>query len=354
MKPDKPVIGLDTSPLASGHAHRGIGAYTRFLSQALSQENDISVTQIATAKDRKKHSPDLIHYPFFDLFFGTLPVVERIPRVVTIHDVIPLRYPDHYPMGIKAKLRLKKQKLALKSVNHIITDSQASKTDIVDFLDIKPEKVSVVHLAANPELKPQSNYAVTKLRRSLNIPPRYILYVGDINYNKNVPQLIKSLVHLSDDIHLVCVGRNFYPHDIPEWRAIDTQIEMSQVRSRVHFLNQILGSDIDQLATLYSGAAVYVQPSLYEGFGLPVLEAMICKSPVVSARTSSLVEVGGSVSTFAAQPDHMEFATAIAEVLNWSKTKLSKKIAAGTKWATSFTWNKTAQETIKIYQQVLS
>jgi len=265
-----------------------------------------------------------------------------------------LIFPKEYKSGLKGKLKLKKQKLALKSAAAIITDSQASKDDIVKHLGISEKKIFVIYLAANPNLKSQDEDLINKVKAKNNLPSKYILYVGDINYNKNIPQLIKMMKYIEDtDIKLVCLGRNFTAQEIPEWKWIETQLALSDVTNRVIFLNNVLTESIDELAAIYSGALLYIQPSLYEGFGLPILEAMQCRTPVVCSNNSSLIEVGGEVAVFS-EPNAEDFANKVTDVLNWSKTKRETNIRAAYKWSQNFSWEKTAKETLDVYKKVLN
>lgn len=343
---------FETSVLSSGHSSRGIGTYARLLLEELEKIDEVEIIKSSTVTADKKTTYDIVHYPFFDFFKTTLPFSPLTKKVVTIHDVIPLIFPDFYKPGIKGKLRLKKQKLALKTVSAIITDSQASKNDIVTYLGVPAAKIHVVQLAATADLEAQDEKVIRKVKKKYALPKKYLLYVGDINYNKNIPQLIKSLKYLPKDVHLVCVGRNFVPQDIPEWKWIETQVALSEVYERVTFVNTVLTQDLQDLAAIYSGASVYIQPSLYEGFGLPVLEAMRCKTPVVSTQNSSLVEVGGEFVVFT-QETAEAMAQSIQHVLEWSKTKRANWTRSAYKWASTFSWAKTAQETVAVYKNVV-
>lgn len=342
---------VNVQPLSSGHAVRGVGMYTRFLTEALEKKEKSGIFEIYRSGLETPQKVDIIHYPFFDLFFPTLPFRLKIKTVVTIHDVIPLLFPENYKPGKKGALSFIRQKLALKTVDAIITDSQASKRDITFHLGVSPNKIHVVSLAANPFLHPVGDSAVQATRKRLNLPKTYILYVGDINYNKNVPQLIKSLKFLPRHVHLVCVGKNFVPAEIPEWKAIEAQIAMSDVAERVTFLPEILSDDYETLATLYSGALVYVQPSLYEGFGLPLLEAMRCKTPVISARNSSLKEVGGEVVLYSGTQAEA-FAEKVEVILGLSESKRTEMTRKASQWEKTFTWEKTAEGTMAVYQRL--
>jgi glycosyltransferase involved in cell wall biosynthesis len=176
--------------------------------------------------------------------------------------------------------------------------------------------------------------------------------VGDINYNKNLPQLIKSLKFLPEQIRLVCVGKNFYSHDIPEWRWIEAQIALSDVASRVLFFNEVGPDQKAELATIYHQAIAYVQPSFAEGFGLPVLEAMQCKVPVVAARNSSLIEVAGEQAVLV-EPEAEQLAEGVQVLANLAPMQRQAWIAAAAEWAGTFTWTKTAKATLKVYQSIL-
>jgi glycosyltransferase involved in cell wall biosynthesis len=342
-------ILINVEPLSSGHAVRGVGMYTRFLTQALEELKDIKVFRSGLPERPKK--VDINHYPFFDLFFPTLPILKRGKTVVTIHDVIPLIFPEHYPVGKRGKLAFVHQKLALKTADGVITDSETSKRDIMTYLNVPADKIFVVQLAANPHLQPATAKKQRSARRKLKLPKKYILYVGDINYNKNIPQLIKSLKYLPEEIKLVCVGRNFKEQDIPEWQAVESQLALSNVTKRVKFITDILSDDYKTLSAVFSAAKAYVQPSLYEGFGLPVLEAMHCQTPVVAARNSSLIEVGGEAVRFVGNTAQ-EIAEGVEEILKMNKTERKKIINKASAWESKFTWQKTAKETVKVYQQL--
>lgn len=335
---------LDISPLQSGHSHRGIGAYTRELLSAFEKSKEV---QIITDKAEQY---DLHHMPFFDLFHASIPALRTKPLVVTIHDVIPLEFPNHYKPGKKGKLSFWYQKSALKKVAAVLTDSDYSKQQIQKHLKISAQKINVTHLAASDVLQPASSTQQRRVRTEYQLPARYALYVGDINYNKNIPQLIKMLKFLPEELQLVCVGKNFRPQAIPEWQWIEAQLELSQVRERVHFVTSV-DTQAD-LAAVYSAASVYVQPSLSEGFGLPVLEAMRCKCLVVSSDRGSLPEIGGEHAWYA-EPVAEQLAEQVKQVLNLKKSEQQAKKSAAADWAQTFSWKKTAKQTLAVYKSVL-
>lgn len=344
---------FDTTALDTGHASRGIGTYTRELAAAFDSITIPGLSIHTQRKSLRKRNADLYHIPFFDLFRPTLRPPVRSKLVVTIHDVIPLVFPEQYPVGKKGTTAHLWQKFMLKFVHHVVTDSNASKQDIHDLLGVPPSKISVIYLGANADLKKISQAKSEQLLDELKIPKQYILYVGDINYNKNIPQLIKALKHLPPSLHLVLLGKNFKPATIPEWEAIEQQIALSNVQDRVHFLSSVPTGDTESLSKLYSNAVCYVQPSLYEGFGLPVLEAMRCKTPVVAAATSSLPEVAGTHAIFS-QPTGEKFAEKVTEVLSWTASQRQAFVEAAFDWSLLFTWEASAKQLAHLYAELLS
>lgn len=347
---------IDTQPLYNANAIRGVGVYTRYLIQALKdlKLDDIEVITSDQADINyfaAKSSVDIIHYPFFDLFKNTLPLFHsgRQKIIVTIHDVIPLLFPEHYPVGIRGNIAFSLQKLALKNVSAVLTDSQASKTDIVKYLSMPAEKVHVVYLAGNPEIQQVSKSKQLEMKKKYNLPEKYILYVGDINYNKNIPELIKALTFIDESVHLVCLGKNFRSQGIPEWHAIRSTIDKYKLASRVHFISNLSKNSTGELSAFYSAADCYVQPSLYEGFGLPVLEALQCDTKVVASQNSSLTEIGGEVVEYC-QPTAKDIGDKVEKVLkegrseNWSK-KVREHLG-------KFSWKKTAVETAEVYKKM--
>jgi len=345
---------LNTSPLSDANATRGIGTYTRFLLDRLLNNQKIEVFQSGTMSESelRKFQADVVHYPYFDFFFPTLPLKLITKTVVTIHDVIPLIFPKHYRPGKIGKVNFLRQKLALKAVNRIITDSESSKKDIIKHLGVPEEKITVIYLAANPKLQPLKKEVWQKYQRKLRLPKNYLLYVGDINYNKNLTQLIKTLKFLPREIKLVCVGNNFHPQEIPEWEAIEKQIALSNVANRVKFIEDVISDDPEELASIYQGALAYIQPSLYEGFGLPILEAMQCQTPVICGKNSSLTEITGDKAILVDEEKAENFAEAVKQVLAWKKKDRQAFLDKARQWAKKFSWEKTAKETIKVYQEL--
>lgn len=337
-------VHLKTAFMNTMNAFRGIGTYTLGLSGALKELQGVEVVE-------KK--PDIIHYPYFDLYFHTLPIIEKKPRIVTIHDVIPLVFRRQYAPGIKGRFRFYLQSLALKKVQAVITDSECSKKDIVKYLHVPSKKVFVVYLSSNPEMKRQSEHAVELIKKKYSLPEKYVLYVGDINYNKNIKRLIESCSKLPSDIHLVMVGKSLKNTEIPEGKEIAHALEHYHMSFRTHLLTDVPRSPSSDLSSLFSGALCYVQPSLYEGFGLPVLDAMACETVVVSSHTSSLPEVGGDACIYCDPYSIESMKEAIVKACTLSKKERSELLLKMKENLKRFSWKKTAKETLDVYKHVL-
>lgn len=349
-------VAIDISNLHPGHRQRGVGVYTQQLFQSLQKikKRDFSVALVE--KGELPQDADLVHYPWFDLFWSTLMVNKKIPSVVTIHDVIPLRFPDHFPVGLKGKLNLFRQKMALKKINHILTDSQASKKDIIKFLKVPKNKISVIYLATDKQFRPIKKTSIlSSIEVKYKLPKQFILYVGDVNYNKNIPGLIRAFKktiqpsnHLA--IKLVLVGKAFLDKKLPEAQKIDQFIKELSLEEDVIRLGFVPTKD---LVAIYNLATVYCQPSFWEGFGLPVLEAMACGTPVVVSQTSSLPEVVGEVGILVDPQSTESIAKGIQRVLQYHSPDYNTISQNCFKRAKQFSWQKTAQETISVYKKVL-
>ncbi len=336
-------INLDSIHMNGQNAHRGIGMYTACLKEALTNMG-IDITS---------DDPDLVHYPYFDLFFHTLSVKKDIPTVVTVHDVIPLIYKYAYPPGIKGSIRFFQQLISLRSVAAIITDSACSKKDICKHLGVDKEKVFVTLLAGNPHIQKESKVHIDSVKKKYNLPKTYVLYIGDMNYNKNLPRLISACSKLSKEIHLVLVGRSLMNTDIFEGKQLHNEIMTCEMENRVHILNDVPSNPSSEMASIITGASVYIQPSLYEGFGLPVLDAMQCEVVVVSSNTSSLPEVCGDAALYFNPTSIDEMHKTIQQALTLSDEDKKVMISKGVTQAKKFSWVKTAEQTIAVYKKVL-
>lgn len=344
-------IVIDISPLFLGHKTRGIGRYTRELAEWLKKtgpDNKI----ILTGRIDSVNKPDVVHYPYFDLFHSHLPVIAPSPlEVVTIHDLTPLRMKEIFKPGIRSGFNLWLQKKLIKRVSAVITDSRNSKNDIIELLSIPADKIYVVPLGVRSEFRPAPKNDISEAREKYRLPNDYLLYVGDINVNKNLPVLFRTLTKISN-LSLVLVSQAFKQSRLREAQELRQTILELGIKDKVFILPDVPLDPPDDLISIYSGAVAYVQPSLYEGFGLPVLEAMACGTPVVSSNRSSLPEVAGEAGLLVS-PNEDFLVEAIRKVMSDPKIRLEMR-QKGLLRAKNFTWEKTAKMTLSIYEKLIS
>lgn len=349
LKKLKSRIELVAKSPYAGSGPRGVDVYATHLFNSLSSKYSRDKT-ILSRDIPKSQKVDLVHYTFFDPFFLTL--WKNRPKtkyIVTVHDLIPLKFPAHFPVGLRGKLRWFLQKRALLGASAVITDSECSKRDIHELTLIDKNKIFVVPLAAGHTTV--SKQLVKQVVDEYNLPDRFILYVGDINWNKNVPGLINAFAGLnSKNTRLILVGKAFESgRNTPEYHAIKQAIDESGKRDLIHMLGFVPSH---HLPSIYRSATLYVQPSWYEGFGFPVLEAMEQGTPVASANTGSLPEVGGEYVHYFDPSNHSEMTQVIQSLLS-SQSEREKYLEAGKKWASSFTWDKVIEDTHAVYEQIL-
>lgn len=351
-------IAINVTPLKTAHKDRGIGNYTLNLINSLKGDSNVEIKEFTNLSDLSEI--DIVHYPWFDFYFQSLPFKKIAPTVVTIHDTIPLRFKDKYPVGIKGKINFHLQKISLKKCKAIITDSNISKRDIINFLKIDAEKIKVIPLAADNYFKILPQSKLIQIKRKYNLQERFILYVGDVNWVKNLPLLIKSFKEVTDnsnfqDLKLVLVGGSFIKKvdhiDHPELKSLK---EVNNLILDYNLENKVIRMgkvDKEELVCLYNLASLYVQPSLFEGFGLPVLEAMTCGAPVVCSNAGSLPEVGGEAVVYF-DPNNLSQLSAILLDILGNKSLQDKLSQLGLKQAEKFSWEEVAKKTLKVYSNV--
>ncbi|MDI6785155.1 MAG: glycosyltransferase family 1 protein [bacterium] len=324
-------IAIISGDLKDKDAVRGIGVHTNELIKALKNEAKNKKNFILDLKMVKSKDYDVIHFTSFKPFVISLSFIK--PRgtrfVLTIHDLIPLIYPKNYPPGIKGRFNFLINKLLVKMyVDEIITISETSKKDICRFLRVDPKIVHVIYLA------PKEIYSKKTVTKKYNLPKKFALYTGDINYNKNIPNLIRACEIAK--IPLVIAGKQAL-----EVEKMDLSHPETSHLKGVSFKNVIrLGFILDEeLNDLYNLATVYIQPSLYEGFGLPALEAVAVKTPLVVTKTQALVEILGDNVNYVNPNDPKDIARGIL------KPNINIKLPR------EYTWEKTAKETLDVYEK---
>lgn len=350
-------VAIDVSPLQTGHKVRGVGFYLEHLKHSLVKNFPENEYIFFERGEKISNNVDLVHFPYFEPFFLALPIYSRFKKVVTVHDLTPIIFPKAFPRGIKGQIKWQMQRYSLKKANAIITDSNSSKSDIQKLVGVRENKVSVVYLAAGKNFRQlDKGLWIDKIRSKYKLPEKFVLYVGDVTWNKNLPRLLDAAIEAK--VPIVMVGKslvsneydktNPWNHDLVRVNEIieDLRSKNQEPITRLGFVPD------EDLVAIYNLATVFVMPSLYEGFGLPILEAMACGCPVITTKEGSLREVAGDAAHYVDAYDYKNIAEGIAKVFNDEnlQKELSKKGIAN---AAKFSWKKTAENTIDVYRQVL-
>jgi glycosyltransferase involved in cell wall biosynthesis len=275
-------------------------------------------------------NPDLCHYTNF-----LAPVTQEQPFVVTIHDMGLETLSGAHPLAKRLYTRRLVPHVARRA-KIIITNSEYSKWEIVKYLGIPEDRIRVTPLAASPEFRP-----VPHVRHG----NPYFLYVGNIEPRKNLDRLIEAFARMPHQEHqLVIVGNRWYRGDAPEEKARSLGLN-----GRVKFMGYVPREDLPRL---FSGATAFVYPSLLEGFGLPIVEAMACGAPVITSNNSSMKEVAGDAALLIDPRDTKEMAEALVR-LSEDETLRCEMSAKGRIRAAQYSWEHTAQLTLDAYRDAM-
>jgi len=290
-----------------------------------------------------RERPDVFHAPHY-----VLPPAVQCRSLVTIHDCIHLMFPQYLPNRVAYAYARASMWSAARRARRILTVSEASKRDIIHFFTVPPEKVVVVYNAIDERFRvTPSDEAVARVRERYQLDHGFVLYAGNIKPHKNLVRLIEAFDGLRrrgfDDLKLLIIG-----DEISKLPALRRAVHSHKLHKHVRFLGYLPD---DTLAILYRLAAVFVFPSLYEGFGLPPLEAMACGTPVVTSNVSSLPEVVGGAAVLVDPYNVESIVDGIARVL--SNPALSEELRAkGIARAREFSWERSVARTRDIYQEI--
>ncbi len=374
------TIGIDYTP-----AHEqggGIGRLTRELVAALAQNGDNNTYQLFVAGARKSQltapiAPRMhwkntsitpknlarvwhrLQLPIpVEIFTGRLdlyhatdftlpPTLPSTRTILTVHDLSFVRVPEAASPALKAYL----DQVVPRSVNHadhIIADSQATKDDLISLYHVNPQKITVILSGVNPRFQPIDNRQARERVRSKygigSLP--FIFCVGTVQPRKNYERVIQALARMRDkhDVTLVIAGgKGWLEADI--YRTLDTL----NMRDYAHFIGF---ADDEDLPVLYSEARCLAFPSLYEGFGLPILEAMACGTPVLTSNVSSMPEAAGDAALLIDPYDTNAITTALASLIS-DDTLRDTLRQRGFSQAARFTWEHAAQQLADLYENLL-
>jgi glycosyltransferase involved in cell wall biosynthesis len=280
-----------------------------------------------------------------DLFHGTLNVVPLacpVPSVVTVHDLAFIRFPQTFRAYNRTYLDFA-TRLTVRRAARILTVSEHTRREVIGLLGVPPERVVVTPNAARAHFRPPAPAAVSRLRARHNLPEQFVLYVGTLEPRKNLTTLLEAFVEVarqSDAPLLIGGGKGWL------YTSIFERLEALGLRDRVRFVGYI---EEDELPLWYAAATAFVFPSIYEGFGMPPLEAMACGTPVVTSNTSSLPEVVGDAGIMVDPYDASALATALIQVLRDAELRAELRVR-GLQRAAQFTWSVTAERTLRAYE----
>lgn len=256
-------------------------------------------------KDLKHDGIQLFHGLSHEIPFSIQKT--EIKSIVTIHDLIFLRFPKYYKF-IDRKLYKWKSQSACNHADKIIAISEKTKADIVKFYKINPKKIEVIYQTCDDSFKTFLDQSVLdKIRLNYKLPEKYILNVGTIEERKNLKLIVQALKTVNEDYKLIVIGKQ-----TPYFKSVEEEIEKLGLKNRILFLKNIPFAD---LPGIYQLATVFVYPSFYEGFGIPIIEALYSGIPTIAATGSCLEEAGGATSIYISPVDSTSLSSAINQVL---------------------------------------
>jgi glycosyltransferase involved in cell wall biosynthesis len=291
----------------------------------------------------RRERPDLYHAPHY-----VLPAGVRCRSVVTIHDCIHLMFPQYLPSRVAYAYARTQMWAAARRSDCILTVSDASKRDILNLFNVPPEKIVVIYNAidAHFSVTPPEE-AVARVRERYQLDHKFVLYVGNIKPHKNLVRLIEAFAELRrgdlEDLKLLIIG-----DEISRLPALRRAVHRHKLHKHVRFLGYLPD---DQLAVLYRLASVFVFPSLYEGFGLPPLEAMASGTPVVTSNVSSLPEVVGDAAVLVDPYDVDSIVDGLRQVLT-DPARAAEMRRRGLDRAREFSWERSVAKTLAVYRHI--
>lgn len=299
-------------------------------------------THLRLAVELQQHPPDSLFVPAH-----VLPLYCPVPAIVTVHDLGFAYYPDAHRLFDRWYLDWSTRRHC-RVARHIIADSSATKDDLINFYGADPERITVVYLGRDESLVPITDpEIITQTKARYNIDGDYLLYLGTLHPRKNLVRLIDAF-HMAlqamqnDSLKLVIAGKKGWLYD-----KIFARVQTLGLNERVIFPGYVID---EAKPALLSGALAYVFPSLYEGFGLPILEAMACGTPVLTSNVSSLPEVAGQAALLVNPHDPAEIAKGLTELITNPDLRC-QLIEQGFRQIQKFSWAKAAEQVLEIVKQ---
>ncbi len=298
-------------------------------------------THLRLSAEMLQRPPDLLFVPAH-----VVPLIHP-KTIVTIHDLGYLVHPESHPRRQRMMLQAT-TRWSARVATHIIAPSEATAQDLRNYLRVPEDRITVIHHGVGPEFIPAPATEVQRVRRQFGLSRRYVLAVGTRQPRKNylrLAQAVSTLLSQGHDIDLVLAGK-------PGWLSerVDQELQTVGLGERLRLLDYVSAGD---LPALYTGAAAVAMPSLYEGFGLPLLEAMACGTPTVASDRASLSEIAGGASLLFDAMDPDDLFRALLAILR-SPTLHEKLRTAGIERAARFTWSNAAVRTADVFRRVLA
>lgn len=289
-------------------------------------------------KELKRLKPDILHVPHYNV-----PIFYKGNMIVTIHDLTHLVYKELFGSRLKilyAKIMLK---IAIKKAKIILTVSENTKKDLIKYFKVAEDKIKVTYLGVKEDLKEKPKQEIEYLYEKFKIPKdkKILMYVGNLKPHKNLEKLLISFSEMEESKAsvLLLVGKAFENYNVLYEREKELKIEDRVIHTGI--------VTNEELVDLYNLIDLFVFPSLYEGFGLPVIEAMACGSKVACSNSSSLLEVGGKAIPYFDPKDTTSMKEVIEGELKREDTDLDKQKRI--KWARNFNWKKTSEEVKDVF-----
>lgn len=274
------------------------------------------------------------------------PLLAPCPSVVTVYDLSFMHFPERFPTGQRLYLQSQTRR-ACRHARRVITISESARQDVHRLFNVPLSHIDAIVPGVDPGYKPAATTAVATFRARHQLPEHVVLHVGTLQPRKNLPVLLEAFAHahLPADTLLVLVGGKGWFYD-----EIFQRVTALGIADRVRFTGYVPD---DEIPLWYNAASLLALPSIYEGFGMPVIEAMACGTPVLAANTSSLPEAGGTAARYFAPDDVAKLAELLTAVLT-DPTLAATMRRNGLAQAQTFSWEKAGRETAKVYAKALS
>lgn len=297
--------------------------------------------QVSLPRLVHRYRLDILHSPHY-----TMPLACPCRTIVTFHDMTFFLFPEFHVRAKRFLFPFFIRASAYRA-NHLIAVSESTRQDAIRILDLPCEKISTILEGVDPEFRPICDESALKsVRMRYGLPPHFVLFVGLLEPRKNLPVLMQAYRQIASQIpehHLVIVGRKGWMYE-----EVLSLVESLSLRQQVHFTGYVAPQD---LPYVYNLADVFVYPSIYEGFGLPVLEAMACGTPVITSNVSSMSEIAANAAELVSPADQTALANVLLRLL-YSPDRRQQLSELGLQRAKSLPWERTARETLDLYRRV--